>query len=212
MKTAREDHEIARIREGILDGALDIIVREGFDALTMRHLASRIGMTAPNIYNYFSGKHEIYISIIIRGFDMLYNDLAAAHAGQESGRAQIKAMIRTYLRFGMEKPRYYDIMFSRPTPKYKDYIGTPYEKLSEVEYRISMQIAELAMEAAARILRVPENAEIVRLRLIHIWSLLHGMISLHNSHIVGYVVDDAEAVYDKLIDEFIESLAQPDSP
>ncbi|MFZ5572452.1 MAG: TetR/AcrR family transcriptional regulator [Thermodesulfobacteriota bacterium] len=207
MKTAREDHEIAKIREGILDNALEIIVQEGFDALTMRRLAGRIGMTAPNIYNYFSGKHEIYISIVIRGFEMLYQDLSAAHASRDDGREQIREMIRTYLRFGMEKPRYYDIMFSRPTPKYKDYIGTPFEKLSAVEYRISMQIAELAREAASRILRLPENAEIVYLRLIHIWSLLHGMISLHNSHIVGYVVEHPQAVYDKLIDEFIHSLA-----
>ncbi len=206
MKTAREDHEIAQVRERILDGALAIIIQEGFDALTMRHLASRIGMTAPNIYNYFSNKHEIYISIVIRGFEMLYADMSAAIAGAGGIRGQIKAMIQAYLRFGMEKPSYYDVMFSRPTPKYNDYIGTPYEQLSAQEYRISMQIAELAMKCAAQAMNVPEGDELIRLRLIHIWSLLHGMVSLYNSHIVSYITDDAQEVYDRLIQEFLDSL------
>ena len=52
MKTARGKKEIRQIREKILENALDIIVYKGLDALTMRNLAKKTGMTAPNLYNY----------------------------------------------------------------------------------------------------------------------------------------------------------------
>lgn len=208
MKTARSENEVMRVREKILEGALDIIVNEGFDALTMRHLASGIGMTAPNIYNYFSNKDELYITIVIRGFEMLQSELKNAYKDARDDVARVKAMIDAYLRFGIERPRYYDIMFTRPTPKYNDYIGTPFEKLSETEFNISMEIAKLAMKAAGSVLKMDPGDEAVQLRVIHIWSLLHGMISLYNSHIISYVAEKAEEVYSKLISEFMDDLTE----
>lgn len=211
MKTARSEREIARVREKILEGALDIIIKQGFDALTMRYLARRIGMTAPNIYNYFANKDELYISIVIRGFEMLHNDLSQAYHRHDDDIQRVRAMIETYMEFGMNKPRYYDIMFSRPTPKYNDYVGTPFEELSEVEYRLSMNIAELALKATSRLMGDNMSEETIQKRIIHIWSLLHGMISLYNSHIVSYVAEKAEDIYSKLIEEFIEGLLHPNT-
>jgi AcrR family transcriptional regulator len=79
MKTARGKAEISQIRKNILEKALDIIAAKGLDGLTMRSLAKKTGMTAPNLYNYFSSKDEIYIHLVIQGFEMLYQDLKTAH-------------------------------------------------------------------------------------------------------------------------------------
>lgn len=59
MKLSRDHTEIERLKGRILDSALDIIIHVGMDGLTMRKLAAKMGMTAPNLYNYFSGKDEI---------------------------------------------------------------------------------------------------------------------------------------------------------
>ncbi|MBC2714065.1 MAG: TetR/AcrR family transcriptional regulator [Desulfobacteraceae bacterium] len=206
MKTARGKKEIRQIREKILESALDIIVFKGLDGLTMRNLAQKTGMTAPNLYNYFSNKDEIYIHIIIRGFDMLYADLKAAYDLHEDKADRLRAMIDTYMTFGISKPRYYDIMFTRPTPKYNDYIGTPLEKISKIEYKISMDIAALAIKAAADVIGPSAGEEILTRRLVQLWSLIHGMITLNNSQVMGYVAESAEQVYQKIIDEVIDSL------
>jgi len=203
MKTARKETEIEQVRQRILEGALDIIVKEGFDSLTMRTLASRIGMTAPNIYNYYSGKDALYISIVIRGFEMLYRDMMKAFHGIDDKIERAKAMIKAYVEFGMSKPRYYDIMFTRPTPKYNDYVGTPHEALSAVEYKISMSIADLALQATEAILGKARDAELGQMRVIQIWSLLHGMVTLHNSHVVSYVADNPKQVYEKIVNELV---------
>ncbi len=207
MKTARGKKELALIREKILESALDIIVAKGLDGLTMRSLAKKTGMTAPNLYNYFSNKDEIYIHIVIRGFEMLYSDLKAVCDIHKDNIRRLRAMIDTYMAFGINKPRYYDIMFTRPTPKYNDYVGTPLEKISEIEYKISMDIAALALEAAKEVMGSnAEDEELLTRRLVQIWSLMHGMITLNNSQVMGYVADSADQVYKKIIDEFIDSL------
>lgn len=206
MKTTRQADEIEKVRDSILESALDIIINAGFDALTMRRLASQTGMSAPNIYNYFSSKDEIYINLVIRGFEMLHDDLVAAYRRTDDGVGRIREMITAYLDFGMSRPRYYDIMFSRPTPKYNDYKGTPHETLSEVEYRISMNIAELAINAAAQVFGDQENHRSNTRRVIQIWSQLHGMISLHNSGIVEYVAEGIDRFYNEIVDELMERI------
>jgi AcrR family transcriptional regulator len=207
MKTARGKKEIKQIREKILENALDIIVAKGLDCLTMRSIAKETDMTAPNLYNYFSNKDEIYIHIIIRGFEMLYADLKAACDRNKENAGRLRAMIDTYMAFGINKPRYYDIMFTRPTPKYNDYIGTPLEKISEIEYKISMDIAALALKTAADVMGPTAGEEMLTQRLVQIWSLLHGMITLNNSQVMSYVAQSPDNVYTKIIDEFIDSLA-----
>lgn len=206
MKTARGKKELKQIREKILESALDIIIIKGLDGLTMRNLAQKTGMTAPNLYNYFSNKDEIYIHIVIRGFEMLYADLKAACDLHEDKTIRLRAMINAYMTFGINKPRYYDIMFTRPTPKYNDYIGTPMERISEIEYKISMDIVTLAIKTASDVMGPTVGEALLTQRLVQIWSLLHGMITLNNSQVMGYVAASAEQIYKKIIDEFIDSL------
>lgn len=203
MKTARNEKEVEQVRQKILEGALEIIVKEGFDSLTMRKLGTRIGMTAPNIYNYYAGKDALYISIVIAGFEMLHRALRKAYQGSENPVERAGAMIKAYIQFGMRKPRYYDIMFTRPTPKYNDYLGTPHENLSEIEYRISMEIAELALKATEAVIGKVHEPELGRMRVVQIWSLLHGMVTLHNSQVVAYVAGDTQDVYDKIVTELV---------
>lgn len=208
MKTPRSASEVEKIREEILSGALAIIVREGFDAFTMRKLAGRIGMTAPNIYNYFENKDEIYLHLVIRGFGMLLDALRKAFDDGSSARERARDMVAAYLRFGMENAAYYEVMFSRPAPKYTDYLGTPLERLSAVEYRTSMEIARLARKVIPEAFGMSGHDEDeLTMRVIQVWSVLHGMVSLYNSKIVGYVAGDkTDFIYDQLIDELFASI------
>lgn len=211
MKKARDSKEVEGVRERILEAALGVIIQDGFPAFTMRRLASRIGMTAPNIYNYYKNKDELYITLVIRGFEMLHAELTAVCDRTADPRQRAVDLARAYLAFGLQHSRYYDIMFTYPTPKYHDYIGTPLEKLSETEYRISMDIVRLALEVVTAFLGTPTDPadETVLMRFIAAWGMLHGMISLYNSKIVSYTTPDPEAMYEKLITEFLRLLAHP---
>lgn len=206
MKQPRTSEELERIRERIIEAALSIIVEEGFSCLTMRRLASRLHMSAPNLYNFFKSKDEIYISIVIKGFQMLYDELASASSSSSSAAEKAHSMLDAYVQFGITNKPYYDIMFTMPTPKYNDYVGTPYEKLSEVEYKISMDIAKIAVETLKELRRDESQAnddEVIH-EIIKIWSMLHGMVSLANSNVIGYVAVDIEKTHNRIIDEIVD--------
>ena len=208
MKKPRDIKEVEGIQGRILEAALGIIVQEGFPALTMRRLASKIGMTAPNIYNYYKSKDELYITLVIQGFEMLQRELMSVYDAYEEPLERGAALARAYIAFGLKHSSYYDIMFTYPTPKYHDYVGTPLEKLSEIEYRISMDIVMLALKAVTAFMDEAHaiDDQEVQMRFIAAWSMLHGMISLYNSKIVSHTTQDPEAMYEKLIAEFLQLL------
>ena len=72
-KPVRSPEEIEEIRNRILDTATTLIYEQGFDNLSMRKIASRLGMTAANIYNYYANQDALYLSIQIKGFT-LFNE------------------------------------------------------------------------------------------------------------------------------------------
>ena len=145
MKPVRAQKEVDKIKENILNQALDVIITDGFTALTMRRLAKEVGMTAPNIYNYFSNKDELFITLTIKGFENLLGklDVEIQRASTPIKRAQ--GMLKTYLRFGLENSNYYEIMFTSRTPKYLDYVGTAHESLAKQELEVSMLLHKKTM-------------------------------------------------------------------
>jgi AcrR family transcriptional regulator len=212
MRRPRTSEEIDRIRERIIEAALAIIVEEGFPCLTMRRLAYRLRMSAPNLYNFFKSKDEIYISIVIRGFKMLHGDLERAMATGGTPQERAYAMLDAYLKFGLSYRSYYDIMFTMPTPKYRDYVGTPYEKLSEVEYAISMDIAALAAKAIRELRGEGEGADASgddpTRDIVRVWCMVHGMVSLANSNIIGYVAPDFEDTTRRIMRDLVEEYSR----
>lgn len=57
----------------ILDAASDIIVRQGYEACTMRSIAAIVGMKAGSIYYHFKSKDEIIEEILNRGIEKLFD-------------------------------------------------------------------------------------------------------------------------------------------
>ncbi len=67
MLSSREttrSKNMAKRREAILREARSLIANEGFEALKIRDLAARAGLTVPTIYNLVGGKNEILAVII----------------------------------------------------------------------------------------------------------------------------------------------------
>lgn len=60
------------MRDEILDAAAEIIVREGYDACTMRAVAALVDMKAGSLYYHFKSKDEIVEEILNQGIETLY--------------------------------------------------------------------------------------------------------------------------------------------
>jgi AcrR family transcriptional regulator len=203
-KTPRKAEEITGIRKRILTAALDIIVSEGFINLSMRNLASRLGMTAANIYNYFNNKDEIYILVRAQGFEMLFDLLSRICLKEKDPLERIECIIRAYIDFGKKNPNYYWIMFSSNTPKDLDYAGSPIEEVAAEERRISSRVVEIAMAAVKDAVLCNQESEQIH-HVIKLWMIMNGIVNLYNSNRLKDVNQHVETIMQRIIDETIDS-------
>jgi len=200
-KPARAEDDVKKIKNVILENALQIIIKDGYSSFTMRGVAKKSKMSATNLYNYFSNKDEIYISLVIRGFQKLYDSLNSVYISNLDLTSKAKKMIEEYLEFGFNHAHYYDIMFTTKTPKYNDYVDTPFEKLAAIEMELSMKIKKIVEELVGELL--PEkNIKTVKnmqIKVVEIWSMLHGIITFYNNGLINYVVSNPKSFYKSVV-------------
>lgn len=189
---------VEQTREKILDTALDIIIEEGFNNLSVRKIASRLGVTATTIYNYYTNKDELNLMIRMRGFEKLHELLTKRSEGFDDLEGRFTAMIRAYVEFGRTFPSYYDIMFNLHAPKYLDYVGSDIEPVALLEKQNAMKCIELFIEPIGSYMpgTGEANDRFVLYQVIRFWSDLHGLVTLCNSRLFHEVLED--------VDEFVE--------
>jgi AcrR family transcriptional regulator len=100
-----------RLREEIAQAALDLLDEGGDDAVTLRAVARRVGITAPSIYAHYSGRDAILLELADAAFAELAHALEDGRHGRGDPADRLGDVCRAYLRFAREQPRRYRIMF-----------------------------------------------------------------------------------------------------
>jgi AcrR family transcriptional regulator len=207
-KAPMTKEEIDNTRARILDTALNIIIEEGFNNLSVRKIASRLGVTATTIYNYYTNKDEINLMIRIRGFEKLYDLLTKSSTPVKKIEDRLKAMIRSYIEFGLTYPSYYDIMFNLHSPKYLDYVGTEIEPLAFKEKQNALKCLSLFVEHISSYIpaRGKKKDHYILYQVIKSWSDLHGLITLNNSRLFHEVTDHVEDFIKERTSDMIDNI------
>ncbi|MHB8137417.1 MAG: TetR/AcrR family transcriptional regulator [Smithellaceae bacterium] len=202
--------EIDNTRARILDTALTIIIEEGFNNLSVRKIAFRLGVTATTIYNYYTNKNEINLMIRIRGFEKLYALLTKHAAPFNDIEKKMKAMVRAYIEFGLTNPSYYDIMFNLHTPKYLDYVGTDIEPLAYTEKQNALKCLSLFTETISAYIPMKGKRKdhFVLYQVVKFWSDLHGLVTLTNSRLFHEVLDDVDSFIQKRTSDMIDDITK----
>jgi AcrR family transcriptional regulator len=204
-KMTRSSNEVDAVREQILLRAFEILIKNGFENLSMAKIGSKMKMTAANLYNYYANKDELLIAIHKKAYAMLYNTIHSAVSKADTPLKRYKNMIYAFVEFGTNNVNLYDVMFNRPVRQHSDYIGTPQEALSSDEFRSSLKVLFLAVKITREYRETRPNLKKVETKLltIQIISAIHGIISLHNSGMLSQIADDLDITFKKVIDNAI---------
>jgi TetR/AcrR family transcriptional regulator len=90
--------------ERILDAALEVFSTYGFRGATIDQIATRAGMTKPNLLYYFRRKDDIYLAVLRRTLEMWLTPLEAlGHDGDPA--AEIAAYIDRKLEMARDHPK-----------------------------------------------------------------------------------------------------------
>lgn len=97
----------------LLDETARILREEGEDALSLRHLAARVGVSRTAPYHHFKDKQALFSAVGEEGFAR-FNAAMLASARRERGKdglGRTRAWVRAYVRFAVDNREYYDLMY-----------------------------------------------------------------------------------------------------
>jgi len=207
-KATRSVEQIEEVRDRILDRALEILEKHGYEKLSMGKLGSKMNMTAANIYNYYANKDELLIAIHKKTFQMLHNEFRNAVNATDPPLERMRSLAYAFIEFGTGNVNIYDIMFNRPIRQHHDYIGTPQEALSYDEYSNSLKTMAFAVMVVRDYAETRPDLRDVdpKFLTIKMLSALHGIVSLHNSRILFEMDDSPDIVLKAVIDDALRSI------
>lgn len=138
--------EKAAERQRILDAALDIMATEGYAGLTMRRLGQEIGASATKIYLYFVNKDQVYLSVIIEGYQKLQTYLQEAVSAKTRPEEQLEAFLRAYVEFARSHSAYFQAMVQKKAPSMSQYAGTPLEETARAKFESGLVVLTMARQ------------------------------------------------------------------
>jgi len=109
--------DILQFQDRLCDAAEHLFVVHGPEAVTIRQLASAIGVSPMTPYRYFKDKDAILAAVRARAFDRHAQALETAYHAPASGPVERAVTVSgAYLRFALEHPEAYKLMFDITQP------------------------------------------------------------------------------------------------
>jgi len=112
--TLRRDRSKAALRRKILAAARSLFAKEGYENISMRKIAQKIGYSPTTIYLYFRDKNELVEEICNEMFSLLSAELEALKLGEGDPIEKMRAGLRAYINFGIAHPDYYRVSLMTP--------------------------------------------------------------------------------------------------
>lgn len=102
------------LKRALLNETARILREEGEDALSLRRLASSLGVSRTAPYNHFKNKDALLCAVAEEGFARFARAMKAARVRSrgKDGRAATLASVRAYVNFARKHQEYYDLMYS----------------------------------------------------------------------------------------------------
>lgn len=100
-------------REGIIDGALTFLDREGWDALTINALATQLGTKGPSLYNHVDSLEDLRRAVRIRVIDDIITMLNRVGEGRARDDA-VLVMAGAYRSYAHHHPGRYSAFTRMP--------------------------------------------------------------------------------------------------
>jgi len=196
--------EIAAQRERIMDSASHVMAEVGFHHLSMRKLASQLGMTASNIYNYFPNKESLFVFTRRRGFEMAFQDINEQMSQHLDPRSALYNFAGHLIQFALRSPGYYQLMFQPPRMTLTD--------PEVVDRDVLLQVDRLAEEWQSHLLSmladaVPaisaaSEARQKQLALFFV-SSLHGLIDTYYYKALPKLLSGVDLIPDDVVETHI---------
>ena len=159
------------LEHALIEAALETIREEGVQALTLRRVGSRAGVSRTALYRHFDDKAALLARVAAEGFRVLYETMARAIANSSPERGDtLEVMAAGYVHFALSNPAHYQTMFG-------GYL-TEWERHPDL-----IRHADAAFNQLVDVIRseqeqghIGAGSPVVAAEIV--WSLTHGVATL----------------------------------
>jgi AcrR family transcriptional regulator len=174
VKTIREESR-ARVRDAVVHAAMQILLEQGQEALSLRKVAAAVGASTQVIATHFADKQGLLDALFARGFAGLTEQTRALPPD-----AGVAGCMRAYRAFALGRPSLYRLMFTRTEPDYRP-------------GREAKDAAAAALEALVDAIGAPAGTGTASAHFV--WAVAHGHVALELADLV-HQPPTAESLYE----------------
>jgi AcrR family transcriptional regulator len=171
--TERRTRRRLALRESIIEAAHAILRDEGLGSLTMRRIAEAVDYAPASLYAHFESREALLAELCRQGMASLRITLEKAAEGVRDPRARLVVIARAYVRFALDHPETFRLMFMEDgaiTKKIFEAVDDD-EGVRALGF-IGSAFAELRAAGAIR-----KSANLPRLTDL-VWTFVHGIATL----------------------------------
>lgn len=99
-------------RERILNAAMDIFLKEGYDRATMKEIAKTAGVGKGTTYEYFPSKEALFYDVMQKGFRYFFTELSNAISGEGTVYEKMVRMYERHHQIFRTETRFRDLMMN----------------------------------------------------------------------------------------------------
>ena len=161
------DYHHGDLREALLDAAEAGLQKNPRLSLSIRALASELGVSATAPHAHFRTKADLLAALATRGFEKLRKRTARRSEKIKAPDKKLAAQAEAYLQFSLENAGLYRIMFATG-------VDTEAHPALHAASRASYAILQSAVAEALPTYSLAERDK----RALAAWSIVHGLASL----------------------------------
>jgi AcrR family transcriptional regulator len=155
--------------EAILEAARDLIAEGGIEAMSMRAVAERVGVTATAIYHHYVNKQALVDAVVRLAFERFGAEMQAAVDLHPRGSLRrVRAFGEAYVRFAIEHQAYFRIIFSIAAPTLRNVDELP----AGAGYPLLRETIAEAMTSGEMCTADPD------VMAHYLWAHVHGVVTL----------------------------------
>ena len=194
---------MATQRDEILSAACDLLVTGGLDGLSMRKLATRVGVTAPALYRYYESKETVLVDVVGEAFKVFAQYLYRAVEGRTPVE-RFSLTGRSYLAFALEHPQYYALLHA--AHEIMGHETLPHEATDHACAVGQFMVDRVREGMECGMLKAGPPETVART----IWAHAHGLVSIYHRGL--FRIEEAE-FRDLFLESswrLMEGLAEPE--
>jgi AcrR family transcriptional regulator len=171
----KKDETPLELKEACVLAARDVIAEHGVENLSLREVARKLGVSHQAPYKHYPSRDHLLAEVMRRCFEGFARHLDAREHSDEP-MEDMSALGQEYLRYALEKPLEYRLMFGTPWPE-------------NIEHPGLLRDARHAFDVLRKVLarmhgNVGAKRDLVDLDALFVWSCMHGLASISQSNVM----------------------------